>query len=71
MRAAVLRSPGPVDTNPLHVEELPMPVPADNEVLLKVLAAGARLELRFRVVVHDGVWDVDRCAAEWDRWTAS
>ena len=40
MRAAVLRSPGPVDTNPLHVEELPMPVPADNEVLLKVLACG-------------------------------
>ena len=40
MRAAVLRSPGPVDTNPLHIEELPMPVPADDEVLLKVLACG-------------------------------
>ncbi len=40
MRAAVLRSPAPVDTNPLHIEELPMPVPADNEVLLKVLACG-------------------------------
>ncbi|HEV3150266.1 MAG TPA: zinc-dependent alcohol dehydrogenase family protein [Acidobacteriaceae bacterium] len=40
MRAAVLRSPAPVDTNPLHIEELPMPVPVDNEVLLKVLACG-------------------------------
>ena len=40
MRAAVLRSPAPVDTNPLHIEELPMPVPTDNEVLLKVLACG-------------------------------
>src|SRR6201985_67460 len=40
MRAAVLRSPAPVDTNPLHIEELPMPVPADNEVLLKVMACG-------------------------------
>jgi propanol-preferring alcohol dehydrogenase len=40
MRAAVLRSPGPVDTNPLQIEELPMPVPAHDEVLLKVLACG-------------------------------
>lgn len=40
MRAAVLRSPGPVDTNPLRIEELPMPVPAQDEVLLKVLACG-------------------------------
>ncbi len=40
MRAAVLRSPGPVDTNPLRIEELPMPVPAHDEVLLKVLACG-------------------------------
>ncbi|HEX6773549.1 MAG TPA: zinc-dependent alcohol dehydrogenase family protein [Acidobacteriaceae bacterium] len=40
MRAAVLRSPASVDTNPLQLEDLPMPVPAANEVLLKVLACG-------------------------------
>jgi propanol-preferring alcohol dehydrogenase len=40
MRAAVLRSPAPVDTNPLLLEELPAPVPAYDEVLLKVLACG-------------------------------
>jgi propanol-preferring alcohol dehydrogenase len=40
MRAAVLRSPASVDTNPLRVEDVPMPVPAPGEVLLKVLACG-------------------------------
>jgi alcohol dehydrogenase, propanol-preferring len=40
MRAAVLRSPGPVDANRLQIQELPMPLPADDEVLLKVLACG-------------------------------
>ncbi len=34
------------------------------------LAAGEQLDLSYRVVVHDGVWDVDRCAAEWARWTS-
>ena len=33
------------------------------------LRAGEALPLSFRVVVHDGVWDVDRCGAEWSRWT--
>jgi hypothetical protein len=33
--------------------------------------AGTSLALSFRVVVHDGVWDRERCAAEWSRWTAS
>lgn len=32
--------------------------------------AGEELALSFRIVVHDGVWDVDRCAAEWERWTS-
>lgn len=40
MRAAVLRSPGLVDTDRLQIEELSMPVPANDEVLLKVLACG-------------------------------
>lgn len=40
MRAAVLRSPGLVDTDPLQIEELSIPVPANDEVLLKVLACG-------------------------------
>lgn len=34
------------------------------------LAAGEALELRHRVVCHDDVWDVTRCATEWDRWVA-
>ncbi len=33
------------------------------------LDAGEALDLSFRVVVHDGTWDLERCAAEWDRWT--
>ena len=33
------------------------------------VTAGEELALSFRVVVHDGVWDTDRCAAEWSRWT--
>ena len=32
------------------------------------VAAGTPLELRYRVVVHDGTWDATRCGAEWDRW---
>ena len=27
------------------------------------------LPFRFRVVVHDGAWDVARCATEWHRFT--
>jgi hypothetical protein len=30
--------------------------------------AGTPLAFRYRVVVHDGVWDTARCAAEWERW---
>ena len=26
------------------------------------------LPFRFRIVVHDGAWDVVRCAAEWERY---
>jgi alcohol dehydrogenase, propanol-preferring len=40
MRAAVLRSPASVDTSPLKIEDLPIPVPGSNEVLLKVMACG-------------------------------
>ena len=35
------------------------------------VAAGDALELSYRIVVHDGMWDVDRCASEWDRWTST
>ncbi len=38
MRAAVLREPGRKD--PLMIEEVPIPVPAEGEALLKVLACG-------------------------------
>ncbi|MGC9200176.1 MAG: zinc-dependent alcohol dehydrogenase family protein [Acidobacteriaceae bacterium] len=40
MRAALLRTPASVDTNPLQVEDIPVPVPGEGEVLLKVLACG-------------------------------
>ncbi len=33
------------------------------------LAAGETLALRYRVLVHDGVWDRDRIEAEAERWT--
>lgn len=32
------------------------------------LAAGESLSLRYRVLVHDDAWEVDRLAAEYDRW---
>jgi len=34
------------------------------------VAAGETLQFEFRVVVHDGMFDVDRCAQEWRRWTS-
>jgi hypothetical protein len=33
--------------------------------------AGDALAFEFRVVVHDGMFDVDRCRAEWARWTSA
>jgi hypothetical protein len=33
------------------------------------LAAGEELTLRDRIVVHDGMWDVDACSAAWEAWT--
>jgi hypothetical protein len=30
--------------------------------------AGTVLPLRYRVVVHDGTWPVDRCADAWESW---
>jgi hypothetical protein len=32
------------------------------------LTAGAPLRFRYRLAVHDGAWDADRCAAAWDDW---
>lgn len=32
------------------------------------VAAQQLLPFRYRVVVHNGVWDAARCAAEWERW---
>lgn len=34
------------------------------------VGAGETLEFEFRVIVHDGMFDVDRCADEWRRWTS-
>lgn len=35
------------------------------------VTAGDLVRFDFRVVVHDGAWDHDRCAEEWERWTTS
>jgi propanol-preferring alcohol dehydrogenase len=40
MRAAILQKPGPLRTNPLVIEDVPTPIPAKGEALLKVLACG-------------------------------
>lgn len=33
------------------------------------LEAGEALTLRYRIVVHDGPWNVDQCQAAWEEWT--
>jgi propanol-preferring alcohol dehydrogenase len=40
MKALTLAKPGPIETNPLEIRELPIPVPGDDEVLVKVNACG-------------------------------
>ena len=40
MRAAVLRSPAPVSRQPLRLEDLPIPEPGPDQVLLRVKACG-------------------------------
>src|SRR5271170_1519835 len=40
MRAAVLHRPAPIEENPLHLEDLPVPEPGPGEVLLRVEACG-------------------------------
>jgi propanol-preferring alcohol dehydrogenase len=40
MRAAILRNPAPIEKRPLIIEQVPVPVPAQGEALLKVLACG-------------------------------
>jgi alcohol dehydrogenase, propanol-preferring len=40
MRACVLKTPGPLSSNPLSIEDVAMPIPGPGEVLLKVLACG-------------------------------
>ena len=35
------------------------------------LAKGDTLTLRYRVIAHDGPWDVARCDDEWRRWTSA
>lgn len=34
------------------------------------IAANEDLDLRYRVIVHDGHWDTDRIGAEYARWVA-
>jgi propanol-preferring alcohol dehydrogenase len=40
MKAAILTTPAPIDTSPLHVGELPLPEPAPNEIRVRVQACG-------------------------------
>ena len=54
MRAVVLQGPGGVDA--LEVQSLPLPVPADGWVLIRVRAAGLnRSELHTRLGLAEGV----------------
>lgn len=40
MQACILRSPAPIESNPLELAELPKPVPTGREVLVRVSACG-------------------------------
>jgi propanol-preferring alcohol dehydrogenase len=40
MKAWVVEKPGPVENNALELRELPVPAPAENEVLVRVIACG-------------------------------
>jgi len=40
MKACVVRSPAPVETNPLEYVDLPKPAPAGEQVLVRVSACG-------------------------------
>jgi alcohol dehydrogenase, propanol-preferring len=40
MKAAVLHAPGPVETNPLVLSDVPLPRPAEDQVLVRVRACG-------------------------------
>lgn len=40
MRAAVLHRPAPIEENPLHLQDLPIPEPGQSQVLLRVEACG-------------------------------
>ena len=40
MRACLLRHPGRVETKPLHLEDVPKPTPASDEVLIRVSCCG-------------------------------
>ena len=57
MKAWILSKPGPVDTNPLRLTELPVPTPGADEVLIQVHACGiCRTDLH----VVEGELDVHR-----------
>ena len=38
---------------------------------LRRLPAGEPLRFRYRLAVHDGLWDADRCAAAWEAFAIS
>jgi len=40
MKACIVRSPAPVETNPLELVDLPKPEPAGEQVLVRVSACG-------------------------------
>jgi len=41
MKAAVLTTPQPIANRPLKIEEVPIPIPAPGQVVLRILACGA------------------------------
>ena len=40
MQACILRSPAPIETNPLELAEVPKPVPSGHQVLVRISACG-------------------------------
>jgi propanol-preferring alcohol dehydrogenase len=80
MRAALIRDPGPVESGPLRLEDVPEPRPGPGELLLLVRACGVcrtdlqlaegDIPLRRQPLVpgHQAVGVVEACGAGVDGW---
>jgi len=80
MRACILHAPGPVESNPLRMEQIPKPEPAAGEVLVRVTTCGVcrtdlhvvegELAPRKSPIVpgHQAVGTIERCGVGADRY---